>query len=321
MPAPPPNHSNLIAQTGDVDPQMQARSRATAGLGHTFAAALQPGHTLGRFVLGQPLGTGGTATVFAAHDTEANREVALKVLRDADAWRSNSAVRRAFLAEARALAKLSHRGIVRVYDAGVLEGHAVLVMERVHGRTFEVWLEQEKPSRAAVLSVIRELCDAVGAAHAVDIVHRDIKPSNVVVRDDGGVTLLDFGLARAVEGRVATASSVIVGTAGFIAPERLRGDTGGPAVDQFALAALAAFGLGGPIAAVGDVVQLPSGLRGPLTRALSKALCPDPSMRYGSVSAFARELRVRTVNVVVIVLVVVVVAALAGSSIAMWLAG
>ncbi|MEM6292145.1 MAG: serine/threonine-protein kinase [Myxococcota bacterium] len=275
--------------TGPLDANVEQQRRQGAAALGMGGAPLQPGAQLGRFVLGPSLGAGGSACVFRARDTEAGRDVALKVLRNPGAWRSASTVRRAFLAEARALAKLEHPGIVRVFDAGVLGGHAVLVMELVQGPTLEGWLAQAPRSSAEICAVWLALCSAVEAAHAVDVVHRDLKPSNVIVTAPGSIKLLDFGLARAVEGRIATASSTVHGSGGYTAPERLRGETGGPAADQYGLAVLLAVALGSPVPTLGSPAALPP--HGRLHASLARAMAEDPQARHASVAAFARSVR------------------------------
>ena len=270
-------------ETAPVDAEVQSRSR-TAALGRPVAE-LTPGTRLGRFELRALLGRGGSSQVFAALDTDAQQEVALKVLRDPDAWRSAAAQRRAFLEEARALARLSHPGIVRVFDAGVLGGHPVIAMEKVLGQTFDDWLETG-PAPSAIVATWLAVCRSVDAAHGVGIVHRDIKPTNVLVRGIARTTLLDFGLALAMNAE-RTASSVVLGSGGFTAPERLRGDSGGPAVDQYALAVLLAVGLGAPAPAVGSTPELPVDVRPALKDTITRALADDPQARFSSVGAFA----------------------------------
>lgn len=270
-------------ETAPVDADAQARSRAAA-LGRPVSE-LKPGTRLGRFELRALLGRGGSSQVFTALDTEAKREVALKVLRDPDAWRSAAAQRRAFLEESRALARLRHPGIVRVFDAGVLGGHPVIAMEKVQGETFDCWLSGG-PSQAAVIETWLAVCRSVDAAHGVAIVHRDIKPTNVLVRGTGRTTLLDFGLALSMTSE-RTASSVVLGSGGFTAPERLRGDSGGPAVDQYALAVLLAVGLGAEPPRIGSTPALPTGVGPRLQFAITRALSDDPKARYSSVGALA----------------------------------
>ena len=274
-------------ETAPIDAATQAQSRALA-VGRVVAP-LEAGTRLGRFELKGLLGRGGFSLVYAAHDTEAGRDVALKVLREPDAWRSASAQRRAFLHESKALAQLRHPGIVRVYDAGVLEGHPLIVMEKVDGESFEVWLSAGR-SPSAVVECWLAICDAVAAAHGVSIVHRDLKPSNVIVTGRGAIKLLDFGLARSST-QARTASSVIYGSGGYTAPERLRGDPGGPAGDQYALAVLLAVGLGAEVPTVGSAPQLPDGVTPRLRDALSTALADDPERRFESVQALASAIR------------------------------
>jgi serine/threonine protein kinase len=166
-----------------------------------------------RFTILERLGSGGMGAVYAAYDPKLDRRVAVKVLHA-----SGAAARRRLLAEARALARLSHPNVVAVYDASDVDGEIFLAMEFVAGRNLRRWLE-DKPAPARIVDVFVAAGRGLAAAHAAGLVHGDIKPENVLVGDHGAVKVADFGLARA-EGATDDARA---GTPAYMAPEQLAG--------------------------------------------------------------------------------------------------
>ncbi len=190
-----------------------------------------------RFELGAPLGTGGMGDVFRATDRRTGRAVAVKVLRSQDT-EAPSAAR--FAAEIDVLAELAHPGIVAYVGHGVTDdGRPFLAMECLEGEVLTARLSRGPLSVADTLALVGRTADALHAAHRRGLVHRDVKPSNLFLRDGDAarVTVLDFGIVRAVGGeRALTQSGVIVGTPEYMAPEQAQGlRTIGPAADVFAL--------------------------------------------------------------------------------------
>lgn len=184
------------------------------------------------------LGQGGMGRVYAAFDTRLQRPVALKqILARED---GGPEARARFWREARALAALSHPGVVTVYDIGETEGGDLyLAMERVVGQPLSRLLRARWPVGVA-LEVARQAAEALGAAHAVGIVHRDVKPSNLLVEADGSLKVIDFGLARRADGpgESVTHTGAVVGTPAWMSPEQLHGDPSGPPTDVFAVGIL-----------------------------------------------------------------------------------
>ena len=156
---------------------------------------LVPGRCVGRYVVGERLGSGGMGVVYAAYDPELDRKVALKVVNPGLAHDPGARAR--LLLEARAMARLSHPGVVPIHDVHVLGGgHVVLAMEMVDGQDARQWLLEARPGWREVLDVLMPAGRGLAAAHAARIVHRDIKPSNLLVGRDRRARITDFGLAR-----------------------------------------------------------------------------------------------------------------------------
>lgn len=209
-----------------------------------------------RFVIRRVVGDGGMGVVYEAHDSKLNRRVAIKQVRAARSRDRDWQVRA--LREAQAIARLSHPNVIAVYDALDVDDGVCIAMEFVEGRVVNEWLADGDASWREVLDVHVQALRGLAAAHRVGIVHRDFKPRNVMVGDDGRVRVLDFGLARAngaytdargdarTDGRLPdptpqpelldlqlTATGVAIGTPAYMAPEQMRGETAGPAADQF----------------------------------------------------------------------------------------
>jgi len=178
-------------------------------------------------VLG-PLGRGGMADVYRARDTALDREVAVKVLRDA-------AHSERFRAEARTLAMLSHPGLVTVLDVGEVEGRPFLVMELVRGATLAECCQGEQLPPERVAAIGAQLAAALSHVHGAGVLHRDIKPGNVLLADDDRVLLADFGIARLVEQHATTDTGFTMGTAAYLSPEQVKGERVTPAADVYAL--------------------------------------------------------------------------------------
>ncbi len=178
---------------------------------------------LGRFELEAELGIGSFGHVFRARDTELERIVALKIQRAGSITSDETAER--FHREARSVAKLTHRGIVALYDTGTTEdGICFLVSEFIEGSTLEALLRKGPvdPHRAACL--IAEIADALQYAHDHGVIHRDVKPSNILLDNKGQPHVTDFGLAkRNAGGETMTSEGRVMGTPSYMSPEQARG--------------------------------------------------------------------------------------------------
>ena len=203
--------------------------------------ALSAGTTIGFYEIASQIGAGGMGEVYRAHDTRLRREVALKLIRRTLVDQPEAVER--FLREAAALSALNHPNIVTIYETGIVGADRYIAMELVHGRTVRDLARDHLPIDR-VSDTVRQVAEALAVAHASAIVHRDIKPENLMVRPDGYVKVLDFGLARSAEHSehatrsmltAASAPGLIVGTVGYLAPEQLMGDPLTPASDVFSL--------------------------------------------------------------------------------------
>jgi len=198
---------------------------------HSAAAGPDGGEVLGRYRLKRRLGSGGFGTVWLAHDTKLDRAVAVKRIGISDPDVGKRAQR-----EARAAARLSHPGIVALYEAGQTAEAVFLVSELVRGRTLGVLMEEGLLSDRDVVLHGIGLCDALAHAHGRGVVHRDVKPANVLVPDDGGpAKLTDFGIAQLLGDDGLTRTGDVVGTLAYMAPEQAEGRPVTAAADLYAL--------------------------------------------------------------------------------------
>jgi len=190
---------------------------------------------LDRYRLQSRLGSGGFGTVWLARDERLDREVAVKILPPERIPNGR------FEREARAAARLSHPGIVTLYEAAVDDQGAYLVSELVRGATLDELLEQGRLSDRDILEIAIALCDALGHAHAHGIIHRDVKPSNVLIPERPSAPpqpakLTDFGVARVTGGDSLTRTGDVVGTVAYMAPEQAEGREAHAPADLYALA-------------------------------------------------------------------------------------
>ena len=208
---------------------------------------VQPGQTLLHYRLVEKIGAGGMGEVWRAVDPRLGREVAVKVLPD-DRAQDRDAVAR-FEREARAVAALSHPGIVALYDVGRESGVSYVVTELLRGTTLRERLQAGPLTRLDALDLALAVARGLAAAHARGLVHRDLKPENVFVTEDGIAKILDFGLARFDPGAggsdelaptmtQATVVGTILGSPGYMSPEQARGEPADARSDVFSFAAV-----------------------------------------------------------------------------------
>jgi len=218
---------------------------------------LAAGDRLGAYEIVAPLGVGGMGEVYRARDPRLGREVALKVLRAAVAADTDRL--RRFEQEARAAGALNHPSVLAVYDVGAHRGIPYLVTELLEGETLRERLRAGAVPWRKALEWGRQIAGGLAAAHDKGIVHRDLKPENLFVTGDGRVKILDFGLAKVTGPTVpvdstlaATDPGVVMGTAGYMAPEQVRGRPADARADIFAFGAVLYEMLAGSRAFKGD---------------------------------------------------------------------
>jgi eukaryotic-like serine/threonine-protein kinase len=256
-------------------------------LARTREDVLVRGRAVGRYVIGDLLGSGAMGRVYSAWEPDLDRRVAIKIVRDAARGRA--------LREAQAMARLNHPNVVTVHEVGTTEDGVFVAMELVDGETLRVWAEQRRTWREAA-GVLLEVARGLAAVHAAGVIHRDVKPDNIIVGRDGRARLGDFGLAR----RGGGDDAAIVGTPAYMAPEVLFGAGGDAASDQFSFGVTAYEVLTGkrPFAGAtwseltASIANARLGVRGPfwLDDAVKRCLAPDPANRFPSMQAAADAL-------------------------------
>src|SRR5436190_7707089 len=198
-----------------------------------MSAALQPGAKLGRYEIISPLGAGGMGEVYLAHDSTLDRKVALKVLPESVALDRNRMQR--FVQEAKAASALNHPNIITIHEIGTEPGAHFMVTEFIEGKNLRHHLRKPMTMLEAI-DIAIQVASALTTAHAAGIIHRDIKPENIMLRQDGIVKVLDFGLAKlterwridevdeeaATKAMVETEPGVVMGTTAYMSPEQAR---------------------------------------------------------------------------------------------------
>ena len=283
---------------------------------------LSEGDRAGRYVVLGRLGAGAMGIVYAAYDPKLDRKIALKILQHT----GGEAGRQRLLREAQALARLRHPNVVAVHDVGEIAGRVFVAMEFVDGWTLRAWLAEAPRTWREVVDVFRAAGAGLAAAHAAGLVHRDFKPDNVMVGRDGGVRVMDFGLARpagkqpaarppelpvaAVEasesalGTDLTRDGAVVGTPAYMAPEQYLGIPTDARSDQFSFCVALYEALYGRRPFAGDTpaaiffnighgnLQPPARRRGPrwLRRVVVRGLAARPEDRWPTMAALLSAL-------------------------------
>jgi serine/threonine protein kinase/Flp pilus assembly protein TadD len=279
---------------------------------------LAAGKQLGPYEILSPLGKGGMGEVYLARDIRLKRKVALKLL-PAAFTQDEDRVRR-FEQEAQAASALNHPNIITIYEIGEVDGTHFIATEFIEGQTLRQQMTSTQMKLAVALDLATQVASALAAAHAAGIVHRDIKPENVMVRPDGLVKVLDFGLAKLTEvssssvdtgaptsARVKTETGAVMGTPRYMSPEQARGQKADARTDIFSLGVVLFEMIAGrgPFegATAGEVIgailhleppplqhyvrEMPEALEWIITKALQK----DREQRYQGVKDLALDLK------------------------------
>ena len=254
----------------------------------------------GRYELLDSVGHGAMGTVWRARDLRLDREVAVKEVRVPGpmTYQDRNVLRERSLREARVAARLSHPGVVTVHDVIEADGTPWIIMELVPSRSLAQVLAEDgplPPARAAMMGMT--LLEALGSAHAAGVVHRDVKPGNILVTAEGRAVLTDFGIATLHGDPGLTQAGMVMGTPGFCAPERIRGEPASPASDLWSLGATlyAAVEGRGPFEGQGSAMAVlanivhgdppPAKSAGPLEPVITALMKRDPAVRPDAITA------------------------------------
>jgi serine/threonine protein kinase/tetratricopeptide (TPR) repeat protein len=221
----PPTGPSL--STGDVTFVEAFPSATPAKARHSSISPnedhLQPGDVLGsRYEIWCVLGEGGMGTVYKALDREVDHLVALKLIRPDKA--ANSVILARFKQELLTARQVTHRNVIRIYDLSEVDGVKFITMELVEGCDLhKLLLDEGKLAPERAVEIMRQVCLALEAAHAVGIIHRDLKPQNIMQDKQGRILVMDFGLARSLESGGMTQSGALLGTIEYMSPEQAMG--------------------------------------------------------------------------------------------------
>jgi predicted Ser/Thr protein kinase len=260
------------------------------------ARTLPRGTNLARYVVLDPIGRGGMGVVYSAYDPELDRKVALKLLRPDLGTSAVGAGRSHLLAEAQAMARLSHPNIITVFDVGTWREEVFFAMEFVRGQTLRSAQAAGDARPQRMLDLYLAAGTGLAAAHGAGIIHRDFKPENVLVGDDGRVCVTDFGLARAAH----DVDTKMAGTPAYMAPEQWRGAPADVRTDQYSYCVAlyeAIYGRRpvrgnvGPPEDTGPSVRASARVHPGVGRVIARGLEGEPAARWPSMEALVAALR------------------------------
>ena len=293
---------------GGIGPQKTVAMPASATLpaGSGGPAPRVGGLFAGRYDIESELGVGGMGIVYKAHDRTLDDAVAIKVLRNEALAQDSSLVDR-FKQEIRLARKITHRNILRTHDFGESEGLRYLSMEYVRGITLKHLLNQNRRLPvAAALRIAKQICAGLAAAHGAGVIHRDIKPQNIIIEPNGGVKIMDFGIARLSQDKGMTATGMVVGTPDYISPEQAKGAVLDNRTDIYSTGVVFYELFSGSLPFEGDsalgvvlkhIQEKPPTIETKypeidprIAKIVMKAIEKDPDKRYQSIAEMNREL-------------------------------
>ena len=270
------------------------------------SAALSPGDVLGeRYEIIKLLGEGGMGAVYKASDRELDRLVALKVIRPELA--SNPEILKRFKQELILARQVTHKNVIRIFDLGVADGRKFITMDFVEGRDLKsILVERGKFAPQDAVDIITQTARGLEAAHNVSVIHRDLKPQNIMVDGQGGVWVMDFGLARSLETAGMTRTGALMGTPDYMSPEQARADKADARSDLFTLGIIFYELLTGKLPFQADTLmatllkrtrekatpprEIDPGVPQALSDIVMKCLETNPDRRYQSVGALLQDL-------------------------------
>ena len=268
---------------------------------------------IGHYQIEKKIGSGGMGEVYLAEDTRLNRKVALKLL-PSEFSQNKDRIRR-FEREAKSASALNHPNILTIYDIGQINSSSFIASEYIDGETLRQRIQKSKIPLKEILSIIIQVAEALDAAHGAGIIHRDIKPENIMLRKDGYVKVLDFGLAKLTENsKVTTASDIdtltktetgiVLGTIRYMSPEQARGINIDARSDLFSVGVVLYEMIAGKVpfdgATASDVLAailakppdpLDGNIPGELQWIVRKALAKDLDERYQTAKDLLADLK------------------------------
>ena len=318
----PSSDSSPTSRAASVDPEATivegmlpplpplSPSRIRGQSPQNTAPMLEPGDVLGgRYEILQLLGEGGMGAVYKAQDRELDRPVALKLIRPELA--SNSSILARFKQELLLSRQVTHKNVIRIFDLGDADGVKFITMEFIEGRDLraliqEKVLEKKKFSPEEAVEIMQQVCQALEAAHSVGVIHRDLKPQNIMRENSGRILVMDFGLARTMEGDGMTQVGALVGTMEYMSPEQALAKELDQRSDLYTAGLILYELLTGKMpfradSALASLIKrtqeraVPISdhdrtLPGALTGIVSKCLERDPNLRYQNATEMMRDL-------------------------------
>jgi serine/threonine protein kinase/Tfp pilus assembly protein PilF len=280
--------------------------------------ALSSGTKLQHYEILSPLGVGGMGEVYRAYDGRLKRQVAIKIL--PEVWTQNHSAVERFIREAHVVSALNHPNIITIYDIGQAKDIHFIATELVDGQTLRQQMKSARLKLTDALDIAIQIAHALTAAHTAGIIHRDVKPENIMLRTDGYVKVLDFGLAKltqgdsrklkkdiAPRGKAKTSPGMILGTVLYMSPEQARGLEVDPRSDIFSFAIVIYEMLAGCLpfsgATMSDVLaailqndptplsQCVAAVPAELDWSVSKALRKNPEERYQTMKSLLNDLK------------------------------
>lgn len=294
------------ATIGDWTPQRRPPPQRRSLVPQAAVPLFEAGDVLaGRYEILQLLGEGGMGAVYKAQDRELDRPVALKLIRPELA--ASAAMLARFKQELLLSRQVTHKNVIRIYDLGDADGAKFITMEYVDGRDLRSLIQEKKKfSPEEAIEVMQQVCQALEAAHSVGVIHRDLKPQNIMQESTGRILVMDFGLARTMEGDGMTQVGALVGTMEYMSPEQALGKQLDQRSDLFTAGLILYELLTGKMpfhaeSALASLIKrtqeraipvsdLDRTIPGALSGVVSKCLETDPNLRYQSATEMLRDL-------------------------------
>ncbi len=259
---------------------------------------------VGKYEIVEKIGVGGFGTVYKGRDPFIKRHVAVKTCQSDD-----EEIKKRFFREAELAGNLHHPNVTTIYDFGVMEdGTPYIIQEFLTGEDLDRLIKRKVPlSLNRKVRILVDVCEGLGYAHGAGIIHRDIKPSNIRILEDGSVKLMDFGIAKSMlSASTLTQTGITLGTASYLAPEQIRGETLDARTDLFSLGVVAYELFTGQKPFAGDHIstvlykimnempprpcEVDPQIPGPLDRAVLRALEKERANRYATCSELKADL-------------------------------